>query len=72
MELKNAKFMVLNELHPDRHRLLKLPKNVKMTSPNPEKVAHNYTRALAILHADDEWKLVSGRGITMLLFPGSK
>ena len=72
MEVHRAKFMVLNELHPNRHKLLKLPKNVKMTCPNPEKVAHKYTRALAILRDDFDWKLVSGRGRTIKLFPGSK
>ena len=68
MEGEEAKFMVLNELHPNRHKLLKLPKNVKLTCPDLEKVEHEYTRALAILHDDAEWEVMGG--IIVKLFPG--
>ena len=63
-----AKFMVLSELNPNKHKLLELPKNVKLT--HPKEFTHQYTRALAILHDDSEWDLVGGRGITIKLFPG--
>ena len=63
-----AKFMVLSELNPKKHKLFELPKNVKLT--HPKEFTHQYTRALAILHDDSEWDLVGGRGITIKLFPG--
>ena len=58
----------MNELNPNKHKLLELPKNVKLT--HPKEFTHQYTRALAILHDDSEWDLVGGRGITIKLFPG--